>query len=55
MVMLFIVCTAGLKIETGVKTEAKTETERKIERRDIETGRRKIGIERRIKTEKGGG
>ena len=53
MVMLFIVCTVDLKIETGVKTEAKTETERKIERRDIETGKRKI--ERRIKTEKGGG
>ena len=55
MVMLFIVCTIDLKIEAGVKTEAKTETERKIERKDIETERRKIGIERRIRTEKGGG
>ena len=51
--MLFIVYTTDQKIETGVKTEAKTE--RRIERRDTETGKRKIGIERRIKTEKGGG
>ena len=49
--MLFIICIVDQKIETG----AKTETERKIERRDTGTGRRKIGIERRIKTEKGGG